>query len=122
MMKTPVVLNLGCGRCKRSNEIGVDRDPDSAADVRADLGYTLPFADNTAERVICRHVLEHVPDLVGLLEEIHRILVPGGRLWIEAPYFDHRDSFRDPTHCRLFTWGSFDYFVEGVQPAQYTMA
>ncbi|HUU28468.1 MAG TPA: class I SAM-dependent methyltransferase [archaeon] len=119
-MEKPVTINLGCGKRKAPDEIGVDRYPESSADVLADLSDNLPFADNVAGKVICIHVLEHVPDLVRLIEEIHRILLPGGRLSIEVPYFAHPDAYRDPTHCRFFTWESFDYFVDGVKPAEYT--
>jgi len=119
-MSNPVILNLGCGKEKFTGVIGVDRYPGSGADVLADLNRSLPFADRSAERIVCSHLLEHVPDLVSLMEEIHRVLVSGGTLWIEVPYFAHRDAFRDPTHCRYFTWESFDYFIEGRKPAEYT--
>lgn len=119
-MKKPVIVNLGCGSRKRQDEIGVDRYPGSRADILADFSASLPFADNSVDMVIADHVLEHVPDLVALVEEVHRVLVPGGRFSVEVPYFAHPDSCRDPTHCRFFTWGSMDYFVEGLKPAEYT--
>ena len=114
------VINLGCGKRKSPSEIGIDLYPESLADVLADLGKDLPLADNSAGKVIAEDVLEHVPDLVKVMEEIHRILVPGGKLTVVAPYFAHPDAFRDPTHRRFFTWGSFDYFVLGRKPAEYT--
>ncbi len=119
-MPAPLTINLGCGSRKAPGELGVDRYPGSAADLLADLSRPLPFRDRCAGRVICRHVLEHVPALVPLIEEIHRILVPGGVLAAEVPYFGHPDAFRDPTHCRFFTWGSFDYFIDSARPADYT--
>ena len=119
-MRKPVVVNLGCGSRKGQDEIGVDRYPGSRADIQADICSSLPFADNSVDVVIAEHVLEHVPDLVALVEEVHRLLVPGGTFSVEVPYFAHPDSFRDPTHCRFFTWGSMDYFVEGLKPAEYT--
>jgi len=119
-MKKPLVVNLGCGSRKGPHEIGMDRYPGSRADILADLSVKLPFADNSVDEVIADHVLEHVLDLVALVEEVHRILVPGGRFSVEVPYFAHPDSFRDPTHRRFFTWDSMDYFVEGLKPAEYT--
>jgi len=119
-MEIPVIINLGCGRRKAPGEIGVDCYPGSNADILAEFSEGLPFADKVAEKVVCSHILEHVPDLVLLIEEIHRVLVPRGILFIEVPYFAHPDSFRDPTHRRFFTWGSFDYFVSGIRPAEYT--
>ena len=119
-MANPVILNLGCGSQKFPGVTGVDRYPSSSADVLAELTRSLPFANHSADRIVCSHLLEHVPDLVALMEEIHRVLVPGGTAWIEVPYFAHHDSFRDPTHRRFFTWESFDYFVRGKKPAEYT--
>jgi len=119
-MNKPVILNLGCGSRKRQEEIGVDRYPGSQADILADFSLSLPFADNSVAVVIADHVLEHVPDLVALIEEVHRVLISGGRFSVEVPYFAHPDSFRDPTHCRFFTWGSLDYFVAGLKPSEYT--
>jgi len=116
----PVVINLGCGRRKAEGEIGVDRYRGSRADVIAELAEGLPFANGSADVVVAEHLLEHVPDLVALMEEIHRVLAPGGCLRIEVPYFSHPDAFRDPTHLRFFTWESLDYFVEGRKPAEYT--
>ncbi len=119
-MAKPVILNLGCGKDKYSGVIGVDRYPGANADVLADFTRCLPFTNHSADRIVCSHLLEHVPDLVSLMEEIHRVLVPGGTAWIEVPYFAHHEAFRDPTHCRFFTWESFDYFVQGKKPAEYT--
>jgi SAM-dependent methyltransferase len=115
-----VVINLGCGGRKAPDQIGVDRYPGSAADILADLERPLPFADNSAGRVVLEHVFEHLENPVGLMQEIHRILAPDGILEAEVPYFAHPDAFRDPTHRRYCTWGTFDYFVVGAKPAEYT--
>ena len=44
--------------------------------------HTLPFADGTFDRVICKNVLEYVPDLEATLAEVFRVLVPGGRVHV----------------------------------------
>jgi SAM-dependent methyltransferase len=118
--RPPVVVNLGCGGRKKPGQIGIDRYRDSHADIIAELAEGIPLADGSADEVVAEHVLEHVPDLVRLMEEIHRVLVPGGVLRLEVPYFAHPDAFRDPTHVRFFTWGSLDYFVVGMKPAVYS--
>jgi ubiquinone/menaquinone biosynthesis C-methylase UbiE len=42
----------------------------------------LPFPDDRFDAVLSCGVLEHVPDPGSSLEEIHRILRPGGRLYV----------------------------------------
>ena len=48
-------------------------------------GLSLPFADNTFDKVICSEVLEHIPDYQGMLAEIDRVLKPDGLLAISVP-------------------------------------
>ncbi len=69
--------------------------------------------DNSADVVILLHVIEHVPDPVATLREIHRILKPGGHLVMETPRYDtlmfkllrHRErSVRCDGHIYFFTF------------------
>jgi SAM-dependent methyltransferase len=48
-------------------------------------GLTLPFADGSFDRIIASEVLEHVPDDLGVMTELHRVLAPGGRLAATVP-------------------------------------
>jgi len=41
-------------------------------------GVVMPFADNSVDAVICNQVYEHVDDQTGLMDEIWRVLRPGG--------------------------------------------
>jgi ubiquinone/menaquinone biosynthesis C-methylase UbiE len=45
----------------------------------------LPFADNSFDKIICSEVLEHIPDYVGVLREIKRVLKPNGTFAISVP-------------------------------------
>lgn len=45
----------------------------------------LPFADDTFDVVVCSEVLEHIPDYRQAINEITRILKPGGRLAVSVP-------------------------------------
>ena len=49
--------------------------------------YHLPFNDQTFETIICSEVLEHVSDVESALNEIDRLLKPGGKLLISVPSF-----------------------------------
>jgi len=44
--------------------------------------HVLPFADGTFDRVICKNVLEYVPDVGATLAEVYRVLAPEGRAHI----------------------------------------
>ncbi|MBL8746604.1 MAG: methyltransferase domain-containing protein [Phycisphaerae bacterium] len=45
--------------------------------------HALPFADGAFDVVYCRFVLEHVTDPGRVLREMHRVLVPGGRAFVQ---------------------------------------
>ena len=67
------------------------------------------LANETAQVVICHHVLEHVENPREMLSEAHRILVPHGQLLIFVPYekeskYRHYDP-NEPNH-HLFSWNA----------------
>ncbi len=70
--------------------------PDVVADLNTDR--LSPVADASQDFVICSHVLEHLAEPIGLLDDIHRVLRPGGVLLLFLPD-RHRtfDRHRDPT-------------------------
>ena len=47
------------------------------ADVKADI-CNLPFDDASFDVIFCNHVLEHIPNDTKALQEMYRILKPGG--------------------------------------------
>ena len=106
------VLELGCGPLKRvPHSVTVDFNPKSVADVIHDLNVLpYPFPDNEFDIVIAEHVMEHLDDLLKIYEELHRIIKPGGVLYIEVPHFSSSNFFTDPTHRHAFSSRSFDYF------------
>ena len=108
-----VRLELGVGNKKRiKDSIGVDIVKTRSVDVIFDLNYsTLPFKDNCVDEVYCFHVLEHLDDLINIMNEIHRICKNGARVVIEGPHFSCNMAFADPTHRRGFSIFTFDYFA-----------
>lgn len=95
------VVDLGCGSApyrelilqKADEYIGVDWDGSAHdlrhVDVTADLTEPLPFEDDYADTVVSFQVMEHLPDTALFLNECHRILRPGGRLFITVPFMWH---------------------------------
>jgi len=110
-MQTPERIHLGCGNDIRQGWLNVDSANIPGVDVVHDLTvFPWPFESNRFEEVRLHHVLEHLPDTVKTIEEIHRICVPGARVLIYVPYWNSRDMMTDPTHKRSFSEYSFDYF------------
>jgi SAM-dependent methyltransferase len=109
----PRILDVGCGINKQPGTLGVDRNPASRADVLCDLdSFPYPFADNSFDRVLAIHVIEHVADVMGAMREFHRLVRPGGTVRIETPHYTDFSSFCDPTHRSHLNSYSFRYFGE----------
>jgi SAM-dependent methyltransferase len=47
------------------------------ADVKADI-CNLPFEENSFDVILCNHVLEHIPDDYKAMQELYRVMKPGG--------------------------------------------
>lgn len=106
------ILDLGCGQRKLPGSVGIDFNENSDADVIHDLNhFPYPFPDDHFDIIHCDGILEHLDDIVQVMEELHRIAKPGARIQITAPYFTSVDAFTDPTHKRFFAMRSFDYFT-----------
>lgn len=57
----------------------------SKLDIVSDI-TNIPVSDSSFDNAMCIEVLEHVPDPIRSVEEIARILKPGGKLIITAPF------------------------------------
>ena len=111
--KGPRMIDIGCGVKKQApGAVGVDRHPHPGVDIVADLERRLPFADRGTDHVFAVHVLEHVHNLIGLMNEIHRILKPTGVLHAMVPNPSCVNSIADPTHIRFFNTQTFKYFCK----------
>ncbi len=114
-MSSPLILDVGCGLRKRAETVGIDINPRSNADVIHDLNIMpYPFPENHFDEIVCDNVLEHLDDVVKVMEELHRIAKPQARMTIIVPFYSHRNANTDPTHKHFFGVHSFDYFIEGT--------
>ena len=110
------ILDVGCGWNKTPGAIGIDSNPRTHAEVIHDLGQVpYPFADNEFDEVVCRHVVEHVPDVMAFVTELYRITKPGGRITIVTPHYSNPDWPSDPTHRNHFNSYSFNCFIDERQ-------
>lgn len=103
--------------------MGVDINPETDADIIHDLNqFPYPFAENAFDIVHCDSILEHLKNIFRVMEEIHRITKPGGRVLVKVPYYTSFDAYTDPTHRHFFTSRSFDYFRDDYCYHYYTTA
>ena len=64
------------------------------ADVQADI-CNLPFSDQQFDWVVCNHVLEHIPSDKIAMQEIFRVLKPGGTAILQVPLRLDQNTFED---------------------------
>jgi SAM-dependent methyltransferase len=109
-----LVLDMGCGAGRHAFEtvrrgcriVALDQDLQELFDVKNTFAamiaegelssdvqgqpvsadaLELPFSDATFDRIICSEVLEHIPNDTVAIEELVRVLRPGGRIAITVP-------------------------------------
>ena len=108
------ILDFGCGNRKRPGAIGIDINPDTQADIVHDLNqFPYPFEDSTFDEIYADNTLEHLDNVIKVMEEMHRISKSGTIIVIIVPYFRARWAYIDPTHKHFFTIDSFSYFDPG---------
>ena len=115
-----VVLDVGCGRDKVRGAMGIDCAESALADIRHDLNiYPWPLAESSMDAVVMRNFIEHAQDVVRLMEEVHRILRPGGHVLITTPHFSSVYSYQDPTHRWHFAFDSLEYFTSDTKHSNF---
>lgn len=122
----PVKISLGAGteiepleEDDKSQWVNVDIVKLDGIDVVHNLmHFPYPFGDSSADYIkakdLIEHLASHLPDgrntMLAFVEECHRILRPGGTLWVQTPGWDADFLWIDPTHVRGFDRRSFDFF------------
>jgi len=80
------VLELGCVPKKLwPRSVAVDVNSSAVADVLHDLNvFPYPFPDNSFDVVIAEHVIEHLDDVVRVVEDMHRIRTGASTTGVES--------------------------------------
>lgn len=119
------LLDIGCGLCPYESlfaphiqrYIGLDYPPRGSdgsqvnATVYGDC-LRLPFRDGCVDTVLSTQVLEHVPEPADMLREVHRVLRPGGKILMTAPFvWGEHEVPRD--YYRYTSYG-LRHLVEGA--------
>ena len=128
-------LDIGCGAVprnpyRRPDLFGIDirrAAPAGAAFEFTEANLTLqpiPYPDSHFGSVSAFDFIEHVPRVlptadgrgtrfpfVELMNEVWRVLAPGGLFYALTPAFPRAHAFRDPTHVNIITEETHHYFV-----------
>jgi SAM-dependent methyltransferase len=130
-------VDLGCGT-RPKGRIGVDRYAAPGVAIVADLDCSwggrvysvaerpgedapkvnggefvykrgLPFSTSSVKSIISHHFFEHIGEgFIPLVDEVYRVLEPGGVLRAITPLFPSTAAVEDPDHCRYFMAGTWD--------------
>jgi SAM-dependent methyltransferase len=125
-------LDLGCGKFPRNPYArgalcGVDIRPLQASDTFdyriANLSlHPIPWEDGSFGSVSAFDFIEHVPRVlvdrqggtrfpfIDLMNEVWRVLAPGGLFYALTPAYPHAVAFTDPTHVNIITAKTHEYF------------
>ena len=134
-VKHSIHVDLGCGNLPRNplnaeGVIGVDVASDAPYDVFNGVldykqvypGEPLPFESNQIQSVSAFDFLEHIPrsdrspvgdftnPFINMMNEIYRILKPGGVFIALTPCYPSHAAFTDPTHVNVISETTHLYF------------
>ncbi|MBU0620042.1 MAG: glycosyltransferase [Patescibacteria group bacterium] len=109
------ILDLGCGDRKKhvlgAQIIGIDKISLPGVDVIHNLNqFPYPFSDNYFDEIIADDVIEHLDDVIKIMEELWRIAKPEALIKISVPHFSSDNYFTDISHKHPFSSRSFNFF------------
>lgn len=110
--KPLVRLHLGCGRNILPGYINIDRHPYEGVDRCWNLLDRIPYEDSSVDYVVSQDFLEHLPpkSKVSMINEIWRVLKPGGIMEHNVPNAGSMNDFGSPTHLSHWSLQQFDHW------------
>ena len=73
---------------------------------------SIPVEDERYDLVLLTQVLEHLPDPLAVLKELHRVLRPGHRVWLSQPFY--YEEHEQPYDFYRYTQFGLKYLLEGA--------
>lgn len=109
-------LNCGAGRDTREGFVNLDRvalpGVDCVFDLERCATERLPFPDDSVEEFLLSHIIEHIQNVLPMMQELWRVAKPGALMSVRCPYGSTDDGWEDPQHVRPYFLGSFNYFAQ----------
>lgn len=117
-------LNLGSGYRKLEGYLNIDNRYECDPDLLCDVLQGLPIDDSSVFEVRAFDFLEHLPlgKTIPVIEEVYRVLVPGGLFASMTPSTDGRGAFQDPTHLSFWNSNSWIYYTDDLHRNLYGIA
>jgi SAM-dependent methyltransferase len=114
-------LSLGSGNKKQADAVNIDIVSSTEPDLCHNLNrLPWPLPNDWFEECTAYDVIEHLDDIVAIMEEIHRVCRHGAIVRITVPHFSCANAYTDPTHRHYFTSSSFHYFTGDHEFSFYT--
>lgn len=107
-----LALDLGAAHRKPPGYVGVDQRPEEGVDIVATLPEKLDLPDGSVGLMRAVEFFEHVPAKVPLINELYRLLAPGGMLLVMSPSSDGRGAYQNPAHVAHYNENSFWYYTD----------
>lgn len=107
-------LHLGCGKKILEGYVNVDIVNALGVDLVCDINDGIPFDDNSFEEALAIDFVEHISPTkaIYLMNEVHRVLKPGGLFKIHVPEAPGITATQDPTHICFWNEESFTYYID----------
>lgn len=116
-------LDIACGRSKQPGHVGMDiQDLPGVDIVHNIIDIPWPLPDEIVLSAVASHIVEHIPPVavrsdgtmwfpfLAFMDELWRVMKPGGEVAIATPHGYSPGFHQDPTHCNSFNENTFYYF------------
>lgn len=106
-------LDVGCGRHRLPDAVGIDQFPGPLIDHVHDVNQApWPVGSERFSYIRCQHAIEHFRDVHTVAREMYRSAQPGAMIEFITPHYSSYASWGDPTHLHHFALASIPLLFE----------